>query len=56
MTLDEMIKWWKAASDKASSKELGLLAFGIYAGLRMAQDESLTPTKDSGKFPHTGGE
>lgn len=30
--------YWKNASDKAGSKYLALIAFGIYAGLRMARD------------------
>lgn len=50
MTLDEEIKFWREHQDKARSKELALVAFGIKWGLEIAKAEYLpraTPLKTS---------
>jgi len=47
MTLDEEIQFWTDATDKASSKEIALVAFGIQWGLRIARDEHLSTMKES---------
>lgn len=37
MTLDEEIKFWGERQDKASTKELALVCFGIKWGLEIAR-------------------
>lgn len=37
VTIDEAIAYWGEQADKACTKELALVAFGIHAGLRMAK-------------------
>lgn len=39
MTLTEEIQFWQERQDKATSKEVALVAFGIKWGLQIARDE-----------------
>lgn len=41
MTLAEEIQFWQESQDKATSKEVALVAFGIKWGLQIARDEHL---------------
>lgn len=36
--LAEQIEFWKSATDKARTKELALVCFGIWCGLRFAKE------------------
>lgn len=40
-TIDDDIAWWKAQCDGARSKRAALLAFGAYAGLKIAKSDYL---------------
>jgi hypothetical protein len=39
VTPEEHIEFWKKAANEADTKGLALTAFGVYAGLSMAEEE-----------------
>lgn len=45
MTLLEEIEFWQKQKDRASSKELALVCFGIRWGLQIARDEHMKPAQ-----------
>lgn len=45
MTPEEHISYWKKAAAKSDTKGGALAAFGVYAGLSMAQEEYRTILK-----------
>lgn len=52
MTLDEDIAFWRREMDRAESKELALVAWGISTGLRMARDDYTINGETVAREPH----
>ena len=45
MTLDQEIDWWRNQSNTAATKEAAIVAFGIYAGLTLANGDHMNREK-----------